>query len=138
MNQHQNCNEQLIISPPGHVNSALNSMERNLRISISPSKILIRDQFFLKALGYHLPIQQSTSEWSLMPSSDGRSTSRRNKGNCKSNSEKCTGCSEADPNCQCTIICSYINSAATSIDIIVSNCGDVRKKQYQHNTTVSE
>jgi hypothetical protein len=83
MNQQQNCNERLMISPPGHVNGASNSMKLNLHISVSPTKRLISDQFFLMALGYHLPIQQCTSEWHLMPSSNGRRTSRRNKRNCK-------------------------------------------------------
>jgi hypothetical protein len=56
MNQQQNCNEQLMISPLGHVNEASNSMKLNQRISSSPTKRLISDQFFLMALGYRLPI----------------------------------------------------------------------------------
>jgi hypothetical protein len=62
MNQQQNCNEQLMILPPGHVNGASNSMKLNLHISVSTTKILISDQFFLMALGYHLSIQQSALE----------------------------------------------------------------------------
>jgi hypothetical protein len=51
MNQQQNCNEQLMIPSPGHVNGTLNSMKLNLHIPISPTKGLISDQFFLMALG---------------------------------------------------------------------------------------
>jgi hypothetical protein len=42
-----------------------------------------------------------------IPSSIARHTSRKNKGNCKSNSEKCTGSSDADPNCQHTKLLLY-------------------------------
>jgi hypothetical protein len=81
------------------------------------------------ALGYPLQIQQSTSEWHFMPSSVGRCTSKRNKGDCKSNSEKCTDCSDADPNCQCTISCSYINKCCDQYGHMMSHYGDVRKKK---------
>jgi hypothetical protein len=80
MNQQQTCNEQLMIPPPGHVNGPSNSIKLNLRISISPTKRLISDQFFLMGLGNHRPIQQSTLEWHLMPSSDGRRTSKETRG----------------------------------------------------------
>jgi hypothetical protein len=63
-----------------------------------------------------------------MPSSDGRRTLRRNKRNCKSNSKKCTGCSDADPNCQRTISCSYINMCCDQYGHTVSNYGEVQKK----------
>jgi hypothetical protein len=89
---------------------------------------LISDHFFLMALRYHMPIQQSISEWHLMPSSVGRSTSRRNKVKWKWNFEKCTGCSDADPNCQCTISCPYINKCCDQYGHMVSNYGDTYKK----------
>jgi hypothetical protein len=135
--QQQNCNEQLMISLPGHVNGASNSTKLNLRISVAPTKRLISDQFFLMALGYHLPLQQSTSEW-LDAKPRWKVHTRRNKGKCKSNSEKCTGRSDADPDCQCTISCSYINKCCDQYGHMVTSCGDVRKKQYRHNTAVSE
>jgi hypothetical protein len=65
----------------------------------------------------------------LMPSSNRRRKSRRNIGNCKPNSEKSTGCSAADPNCHCTISCSYINKCCDHYGHMVSNYGDVWKKK---------
>jgi hypothetical protein len=49
MNQQQNCNEQLMISPRGHLNCASNPMKLNLHISVSPTKRLSSDQLFLMA-----------------------------------------------------------------------------------------
>jgi hypothetical protein len=53
---------------------------------------------------------------------------KKKEGNCKSNSEKCTGRSDVDPDCQCTISCSYINKCCDQYGHMVSNYGDVRKK----------
>jgi hypothetical protein len=47
---------------------------------------------------------------------------------CKSNCKKCTGSLDADPNCQCTISCSYINKCCDQYGQMVSNYGDVQKK----------
>jgi hypothetical protein len=46
------------------------------------------------------------------------------------NSEKCTGCSNADPNCQCTISCPYRTKCCDQYGHMVPNCGDVLKKRY--------
>jgi hypothetical protein len=51
-----------------------------------------------------------------------------NKGNCKSNCEKYTGCSDAEPDCQCTISCSYINKCCDQYGHMVFSHGDVRWK----------
>jgi hypothetical protein len=116
--------------PPGHINDTSNSMKLNLYVyQFQQPKI---DQRSVLLNGIRITPANTAKyhgmSFHLMPSSTGRRKSRRNKGNRKSNSKKCTGCSDADPDCQCTISCCYINKCFDQYGHTVPNYGDMRKK----------
>jgi hypothetical protein len=112
----------LMISSPGHPHGASNSMKLNLRQKIDQRSILLKGVRITPA---------NTANYLGMTLDAGLSWKARitkKQGNCKSNSEKCTGCSDADPNCQYTVSCSYINKCCDQYGYMVSNYGDVQKK----------